>query len=96
MPPTGPTPLVKGKTLSQSWRNRICELHRVGFGYISIKSQHPELHLSTIKYTIRMDNANLPISGRPKKKRDPVVPPQGTEEVASAAAATEDDEQNTT
>lgn len=99
-PRTGPTPPVKGKRLSQGWRDRICELHRVGFGYKSIKSQHPALDLSTIKYTIRMekfrvDNANRPIPGRPKKKRDPVVLPRETEQVATATDdAEQHDEQN--
>ncbi|KAK8122908.1 hypothetical protein PG984_011578 [Apiospora sp. TS-2023a] len=69
MPPTAPVP---GKTLSQGWRDRICELHRIGYGYKSIKSEHPELNLSTIKYTIRMeklrvDNASRKSTGRPRK-----------------------------
>ncbi|KAK7914166.1 hypothetical protein PG985_011869 [Apiospora marii] len=100
MPRTGPTPPVKGKPLSQGWRDRICELHRIGFGYKSIKSQHPELDLSTIRYTIRMekfrvDNANRRPPGRPKKKRDPVVLPRETEEDAVATEdAAQEDEQN--
>jgi len=58
------------RELTPQMRSRICELHSIGWGYKRIHSKHPEVPISTIRDTIKMesrrqDNKSLPRSGRP-------------------------------
>lgn len=53
-------------------RSRICELKSVGYGAKRISKVHPEIPLSTIKYTLRKEaerknNVTLPRPGAPRK-----------------------------
>ncbi|GFP58381.1 hypothetical protein TASIC1_0010019200 [Trichoderma asperellum] len=53
-------------------RSRICELHSVGYGYKRIHQIHPEVPVSTIRYTVkkeadRSDNKSLSRPGQPRK-----------------------------
>lgn len=62
----------RGKELSPTLRSRICELHSVGYGYKRIHQIHPEVPVSTIRYTIkkeadRHDNKSMSRPGQPKK-----------------------------
>ncbi|KAL6868527.1 hypothetical protein J3F83DRAFT_699174 [Trichoderma novae-zelandiae] len=62
----------RGPELSPTLRARICELSSIGYGYKRIHKIHPEVALSTIKYTIakeavRDDNHSLPRPGVPRK-----------------------------
>ncbi|PON22868.1 hypothetical protein TGAM01_v208348 [Trichoderma gamsii] len=62
----------RGKELSPTLRSRICELHSVGYGYKRIHQMHPEVPVSTIRYTIkkeadRHDNKSMSRPGQPKK-----------------------------
>ena len=42
----------QGKELSPQTRTRICELNSAGWGYKRIHNRHPEIPISTIKFTI--------------------------------------------
>lgn len=62
----------RGKELSPTLRSRICELHSVGYGYKRIHQIHPEVPISTIRYTIkkeadRSDNKSISRPGQPRK-----------------------------
>ncbi|KAK6447703.1 hypothetical protein FP744_10003953 [Trichoderma asperellum] len=62
----------RGKELSPTMRSRICELHSVGYGYKRIHQIHPEVPVSTIRYTVkkeadRSDNKSLSRPGQPRK-----------------------------
>ncbi|EHK46442.1 hypothetical protein TRIATDRAFT_299102 [Trichoderma atroviride IMI 206040] len=62
----------RGKELSPTLRSRICELHSVGYGYKRIHQMHPDVPVSTIRYTIkkeadRHDNKSMSRPGQPKK-----------------------------
>lgn len=62
----------RGKELSPTLRSRICELHSVGYGYKRIHQIHPEVPVSTIRYTIkkeadRSDNKSMSRPGQPRK-----------------------------
>lgn len=62
----------RGKELSPTVRSRICELHNAGYGYKRIHQIHPEVPVSTIRYTIkkeadRRDNKSMSRPGQPKK-----------------------------
>ncbi|KAL7926521.1 hypothetical protein ACQKWADRAFT_280567 [Trichoderma austrokoningii] len=62
----------RGKELTPTLRSRICKLHSVGYGYKRIHRLHPDIPISTIRYTIkkeaaRHDNRSLSRPGQPKK-----------------------------
>lgn len=62
----------RGKELSPTMRSRICELHNGGYGYKRIHQIHPEVPVSTIRYTVkkeadRSDNKSLSRPGQPRK-----------------------------
>ncbi len=62
----------RGPELSPQLRSRLCELRSLGFSYSRIHSHHPEVPLSTIKYTCirerqRDDNKSRPRAGAPRK-----------------------------
>lgn len=63
--------MARGKELSPQTRSRICELRSIGWGAKKIHNKHPEISISTIKYTIqneekRLDNHTQSRSGRPR------------------------------
>ncbi|KAK6836327.1 hypothetical protein PG987_006822 [Apiospora arundinis] len=80
-------------------RDRICELHSIGWGYKAIHRKHPQIPVSTIRYTIKMEplrkeNASLPRPGRPRTRHlngDDAKPrkrtPRKVNNKAAAAAA---------
>lgn len=63
--------MPKSKELDPTMRARICELHTTAhWGYKKIHNKHPEISISTIRYTIkkekeRLNQASKPRSGRP-------------------------------
>lgn len=62
----------RGKELSPTLRSRICSLHSLGYGYKRIHQLHPEVPVSTIRYTIkkesdRSDNKSMSRPGQPRK-----------------------------
>jgi hypothetical protein len=64
--------MARGRELSPQLRSQICELHNLGYGYKRIFKIHPEVPLSTIKYTCqqeakRKENQSRPRSGAPRK-----------------------------
>ncbi|KAK7995035.1 hypothetical protein PG990_013808 [Apiospora arundinis] len=87
------------KSLTPGMRDRICELHSIGWGYKAIHRKHPQIPVSTIRYTIKMEplrkeNASLPRSGRPRTRHldgDDAKPrkrtPRKVNNKAAAAAA---------
>jgi hypothetical protein len=67
--------MPRGKELSPQMRSRICELHSVRYSTRAIHNIHPEISLSTIKYTIKKEalqnnNQSLPPAGTPRKVLD--------------------------
>lgn len=70
---TATTPaMARVSELTPAIRERICELHAIGWGYKRIHRRYPSIPLSTIRYTIkkeheRHDGVSKPRSGRPKK-----------------------------
>jgi transposase len=64
--------MARSKELTPAIRERICELHAIGWGYKRIHTRYPDIALSTIRYTVkkekeRRDGVSKPRSGRPKK-----------------------------
>lgn len=64
--------MPRGRELSIQMRSRICELHSIGYSTHKIHRAHPNIPLSTIKYTVKMErerdeNRSLPRSGCPRK-----------------------------
>ncbi|OGE49971.1 hypothetical protein PENARI_c019G06796 [Penicillium arizonense] len=64
--------MARSKELTPAIRERICELHAIGWGYKRIHGRYPYIPLSTIRYTVtkekeRRDGVSKPRSGRPKK-----------------------------
>ncbi|KAJ5641803.1 hypothetical protein N7490_005803 [Penicillium lividum] len=58
--------------LTSATRERICELHAIGWGYKRIHQRYPYISLSTIRYTIKREperraGVSKARSGRPKK-----------------------------
>jgi transposase len=58
--------------LTPALRERICELHDIGWGYKRIHKRYPWISLSGIRYTIKKEperrmGVSKPRSGRPKK-----------------------------
>ncbi|KAJ5369237.1 uncharacterized protein N7496_008997 [Penicillium cataractarum] len=65
----------RSKELTPALRERICELHDIGWGYKRIHGRYPWIALSTIAYTIKKEpqrkmGISKPRSGRPKKLND--------------------------
>ncbi|KAK1254284.1 hypothetical protein MKX08_008279 [Trichoderma sp. CBMAI-0020] len=65
----------RGKELSPTLRSRICALHSGGYGYKRIHQLHPDVPVSTIRYTIkkeadRHDNKSMARPGQPRKLSD--------------------------
>lgn len=63
--------MPRRKELTPQMRSRICELRAQGISYRKIREVHPDLKLSTIRYTCRMEAkraecVSLPRSGRPR------------------------------
>ncbi|KAE8399655.1 hypothetical protein BDV37DRAFT_259883 [Aspergillus pseudonomiae] len=53
-------------------RARLCELHSIGWGARRIHAKHPEIPISTISYTLKMervrdDNQSLTRTARTRK-----------------------------
>lgn len=64
--------MPRGPELSPQMRSRLCELNSIGYGAKRISKIHPEIPLSTIKYTlrkeaIRKNNISMLRSGQPRK-----------------------------
>ncbi|OQE64569.1 hypothetical protein PENNAL_c0221G04517, partial [Penicillium nalgiovense] len=64
--------MARDKELVPAIRERICELHAIGWGYRRIHKRYPDISLTTIRYTVnkeseRRDGVSKPRSGRPKK-----------------------------
>ncbi|KAJ5479957.1 hypothetical protein N7530_005466 [Penicillium desertorum] len=64
--------MARDKELTPAIRERICELHAIGWGYRRIHKRYPDISLSTIRYTVnkeseRRDGVSKPRPGRPKK-----------------------------
>jgi hypothetical protein len=64
--------MAKSKELDPTMRARICELHSIKWGYKRIHSKYPNISISTIRYTIKMESKrlnqiSLPRSGGPHK-----------------------------
>ena len=64
--------MARSKELTPALRERICELHDIGWGYRRIHRRYPWIPLSTIAYTIKKEperklGISKPRSGRPKK-----------------------------
>jgi hypothetical protein len=64
--------MARSNELTPALRERICELHAIGWGYRRIHQRYPWIPLSTIRYTIkkeheRREGVSKPRSGRPKK-----------------------------
>ncbi|KAJ5512190.1 hypothetical protein N7463_001742 [Penicillium fimorum] len=64
--------VARSKDLTPAIRERICELHSIGWGYKRIHTRYPAIPLSTIRYTVkkeseRREGVSKPRSGRPKK-----------------------------
>jgi hypothetical protein len=64
--------MALSKELTPTIRERICELHAIGWGYKRIYGRYPYIPLSIIRYTVtkekeRRDGVSKPRSGRPKK-----------------------------
>lgn len=58
--------------LTSAIRERICELHAIGWGYKRIHTRYPQVSLSTIRYTIKKEperraGVSKARSGRPTK-----------------------------
>ena len=66
-------PKRKGcKELTPQMRARLCELHSIGWGARRIHRKHPEIPISTISYTLKMervrdDNRSLQRPGQKRK-----------------------------
>ena len=66
-------PRRKGsKDLTVQMRARLCELHSIGWGARRIHAKHPEIPISTISYTLKMervrdDNQSLTRTARTRK-----------------------------
>ncbi|KAJ5104253.1 hypothetical protein N7532_004782 [Penicillium argentinense] len=64
--------MARSKELTPAIRERICELHAIGWGYRRIHQRYPYIPISTIRYSIikereRHEGVSKPRSGRPKK-----------------------------
>lgn len=62
----------RSKELTLALRERICELHDIGWGYKRIHRRYPWFPLLTIAYAIKKEperkiGISKPRSGRPKK-----------------------------
>ncbi|KAJ5578154.1 uncharacterized protein N7459_007118, partial [Penicillium hispanicum] len=65
-------PMARNKELTPAIRERICELHAIGWGYKRIHKRYPWIPLATIRYTVkkepeRCECISKPRSGRPRK-----------------------------
>lgn len=64
--------MARSNELTPALRERICELHAIGWGYGRVHKRYPWIPLSTTRYTIkkeqeRRNGVSKPRSGRPKK-----------------------------
>lgn len=64
--------MARSNELTPAIRERICELHAIGWGYKRIHGRYPYIPLSTIRYTIKKEHerrqgVSKARSGRPKK-----------------------------
>lgn len=62
----------KSKELDPTMRARLCELYSIGWGYRRIHGKHPDIAISTIRNTVKMEakrenQKSLPRPGTPKK-----------------------------
>ena len=62
--------MARSSELTPAIRERICELHAIGWGYKRIHTRYPQIPLSTIRYTIKKEpertaGVSKPRSGRP-------------------------------
>jgi hypothetical protein len=48
--------MARSKELTPTIHARICELLDIGWGYKRIHTRYPQIHLSTIQYTIKKEN----------------------------------------
>ncbi|KAJ5158972.1 uncharacterized protein N7500_008623 [Penicillium coprophilum] len=67
--------MARSAELTPAIRERICELHAIGWGYKRIHKRYPNISLSTIRYTVkkeseRREGVSKPRSGRPKKRTE--------------------------
>lgn len=67
---------VRGPELTPQMRSRICELHSIGLGATKIHARHPEIALSTIKYTLKVEKKRNECVSRPRSGRPPLPPEQ--------------------
>ncbi|OQE81743.1 hypothetical protein PENNAL_c0039G09391 [Penicillium nalgiovense] len=47
--------MARSKELTPAIRERICELHAIGWGYKRIHTRYPDIALSTIRYTVKKE-----------------------------------------
>ena len=64
--------MARSVELTPALRERICELHAIGWGYKHIHSRYPYVPRSTIQYTIKKESErrggiSKPRTGRPHK-----------------------------
>jgi hypothetical protein len=63
--------MPRGKEISAQMRSRLCELKAIGWGAKRIHKKHPEIALSTIKYTLKKESERLNCCSKPRSGRPP-------------------------